>query len=227
MKLLEFAQVSKQYKLGETTVPVLRNIDLTVEEGEFIAISGPSGSGKSTLCNLMGLLDRPSSGSIRFSGQEVADLSDDESSELRNTSIGFVFQSFNLISVLSAFENVMLPLQIMSKVGDEAAALAHAWLCKVGLGEYASRRPHKLSGGQQQRVALARALVTAPLLVIADEPTANLDSRTAIDVLELMRELNQNTGKTFVFATHDQRLLNTVDRIVVLRDGVVAEDRRL
>ena len=226
MSLIILDGVCKSYDLGETEVAVLEGVNLVIEPGEFVAISGPSGSGKSTLCNLLGLLDTPTSGSVRFQSKEVTALSDDESSELRNKAIGIVFQNFNLIPVLSASENVKLPLEVMGVAQAVADNDVRNRLSQVGLEHYASQRPHKLSGGQQQRVAIARALVTNPSLVIADEPTANLDSETAIQIIDLMRQLNQDSGTTFIFATHDERLLTRVERIIVLCDGAIVEDKK-
>ncbi len=224
--LLELRKVRKSYKLGETVIEALKEIDLQVEQGEFVAIWGPSGSGKSTLCNLVGMLDRPSSGHVFLRGQNVDDLSDDERSELRNRVFGFVFQSFNLIPVLSALENVMFPLQVHGISATRAKEKATQQMTHLGLADHLYRRPDKLSGGQQQRVAVARALINNPGLVVADEPTANLDSETAIMIIDLMRQLNQQSGATFIFSTHDQRLLDRVHRQILLRDGMVVEDKR-
>ncbi|MBP1148189.1 MULTISPECIES: ABC transporter ATP-binding protein [Methylocaldum] len=223
--LVELRQVGKVYHLGESRITALKTVNLSIHRGEFVAVWGPSGSGKSTLCNLIGLLDVCSSGTVRFEGQDVAALSDDQRSELRNRGIGFVFQSFNLIPVLSALENVMLPLQISGVSTAQARRAARKRLAEVGLDDHAAHRPAKLSGGQQQRVAIARALVTDPALVIADEPTANLDSENALRITELMRRLNSNNGTTFVFSTHDQRLLERVERQIQMRDGEIIDDR--
>lgn len=223
--LVELHQVGKIYYLGENRITALKSVNLSIQRGEFVAVWGPSGSGKSTLCNLIGLLDICSSGTVRFDGQDVTALSDDRRSELRNRGIGFVFQNFNLIPVLSALENVMLPLQIAGISTGRAKRAARKRLAEVGLGEHEAHRPAKLSGGQQQRVAIARALVTDPALVIADEPTANLDSENALRITELMRRLNSNNGTTFVFSTHDQRLLERVERQILMRDGEIIDDR--
>jgi len=173
----------------------------------------------------MGIIDRPTSGSVSFHGQDVAGLSDDRQSELRNHSIGFIFQSFNLVPVLTALENVMLPLQVRGEPRELAREKAMARLREANIDSHAHHRPKKLSGGQQQRVAIARALVTDPLLVIADEPTANLDSVTAHRILDLMREVNHTRGTAFVFSTHDQRLLDRVTRQIQLSDGLITEDK--
>jgi putative ABC transport system ATP-binding protein len=223
--LVELRQVGKIYYLGESRITALKGVNLSIHRGEFVAVWGPSGSGKSTLCNLIGLLDMCSSGTVHFEGQDVTALSDDQRSELRNRGIGFVFQSFNLIPVLSALENVMLPLQIAGVSTARAKRAARKRLSEVGLDDHAAHRPAKLSGGQQQRVAIARALVTDPALVIADEPTANLDSENALRITELMRKLNSDSGTTFVFSTHDQRLLERVERQILMRDGEIIDDR--
>ena len=224
MPLIELRQVSKNYHLGETTIRALRGIDLRIESGELVAIWGPSGSGKSTLCNIIGMLDTPSSGSVLFEGNDVSGLSDEKRSELRNKTLGFVFQTFNLIPVLSALENVILPLEISGESGVTARKKAMRQLADLGLSEHLAHRPNKLSGGQQQRVAIARALINDPAIVLADEPTANLDSETAIKIIELMRELNQKRGATFIFSTHDQRLLARINRKILLRDGIIVQD---
>ena len=224
MPLIQLQEVVKSYRLGETEIAALRGIDLVIHEGEFIAVWGPSGSGKSTLCNLVGMLDRPTAGAVLLRGQDVSQLSDDQRSDLRNRTFGFVFQSFNLIPVLSALENVMLPLEIQGKSATDARDLALRQMAELGLGDFTRQRPNKLSGGQQQRVALARALITDPSLIIADEPTANLDSGNAGRIIEMMRELNLKRGVTFVFSTHDQRLLAHVQRRILLQDGAIAED---
>lgn len=223
--LVELRQVGKIYHLGESRITALKGVNLSIHRGEFVAVWGPSGSGKSTLCNLIGLLDTCSSGTVHFEAQDVTALSDDQRSELRNRAIGFVFQSFNLIPVLSALENVMLPLQIAGVSTARAKRAARKRLAEVGLDDHAAHRPAKLSGGQQQRVAIARALVTDPALVIADEPTANLDSENALRITELMRRLNSDNGTTFVFSTHDQRLLERVERQILMQDGEIIDDR--
>lgn len=226
MPLIEFKDVHKTYPFGETRVPALASINLAIDKGEFVAVWGPSGSGKSTLCNLIGLIDTPTTGTVWLDDQEVSTLTDDELCLLRNNFIGFVFQGFNLMPVLSALENVMLPLQISGEARAGARTKAAKRLKDLGLGEFMDHRPAKLSGGQQQRVAIARALITDPLIIIADEPTANLDSDTALQIIHTMRELNQRNGTTFLFATHDGRLLDQVDRKILLRDGTIVEDTK-
>jgi putative ABC transport system ATP-binding protein len=221
MNILEFNNVKKDYRLGETTVHALRGVDLAVKQGEFAAILGTSGSGKTTLLNLAGAIDDPTEGSVIINGNDVARLSDNEKAELRNRTIGYVFQTFNLIPVLSALENVMLALQIRGGSRSAIREQAADRLDEVGLADFMHHRPDKLSGGQRQRVAIARALVTRPLLIFADEPTANLDHHTAQSIIDLMKELNEKEKVTFIFSTHDQRLIDRVKRVVRLEDGKI------
>lgn len=223
MSLIEMKDIQKDYLLGETVVHALRGVDLCIEKGEFVAIWGPSGSGKTTLLNLIGAIDEPSAGKLFIDGEEVILLSDNRRTELRNRSIGFIFQGFNLIPVLSALENVMLPLQIKGTSFSEARDRALSRLDEVDLSDFIHHRPDKMSGGQQQRVAIARALVSDPSLVIADEPTANLDSDTSRKIIGLMRNLNEKEKTTFIFSTHDQRLLDKVGRLVRLEDGRIVD----
>ena len=224
---MELNGVTKNYKLGETTVHALKGVSLQIAPGDFMSVWGPSGSGKTTLLNIIGTIDEPTSGSVLINGNSVSQLSDDAKSSLRNNSIGFIFQGFNLVPVLSALENVMLPLQIRGVSVKEAREKSYRRLQQVGLERFSGHRPDKLSGGQQQRVSIARALATEPSLVIADEPTANLDSETAMRILELMRSLNIEENTTFIFSTHDQRLLNNVDRRIQLEDGFsLIEEKR-
>jgi len=225
--LIELRQVHKHYQLGESRIAALNGVDLRIQPGEFVAVWGPSGSGKSTLCNLIGLLDTATSGAVYLNGQDVAGLSDDQRSEARSATIGFVFQGFNLIPVLSALENVMLPLQIQRTSSAPSKDQAVKRLTDVGLADHIAHRPAKLSGGQQQRVAIARALITNPALVIADEPTANLDSENALKIIELMRQISKKEGATFIFSTHDQRLLDRVHRQVSMRDGQIIADEHV
>lgn len=205
-------------------VTALNSVNLSIAEHEFVAVWGPSGSGKSTFCNLIGLLDAPTRGDLFIREQSMAKLSDAKRSEMRNDYIGFVFQNFNLVPVLSALENVMLPLQIKGVSKKIAKEKATRLLEEVELSDRMGHRPQKLSGGQQQRVAIARALVSDPLLVIADEPTANLDTRSANLIVNLMRKINETRGAAFVFSTHDDRLLDRVDRKIHLEDGMVKHD---
>jgi putative ABC transport system ATP-binding protein len=221
MSLIEMRQIKKDYYLGETIVHALRGVDLQIDKKEFVAVWGPSGSGKTTLLNLVGAIDEPSAGDLIIAGEDVHSLSDNERSEFRNNTVGYIFQGFNLIPVLSALDNVMLPLQIKGASSGEAREKALSRLEEVGLSEFVKHRPAKMSGGQQQRVAIARALVNDPSLVIADEPTANLDSETAHMIIDLMHDLNQRDEITFIFSTHDQRLLDRVNRLVRLEDGKI------
>ena len=224
MALIELNNVTKDYHLGETIVHALKGFTLQFKATELAAIWGPSGSGKTTLLNLIGAIDEPSSGVVKFEGKNISELSDDARSELRNRSFGFIFQTFNLIPVLSALENVMLPLQIQGMPFKEAERHSIQRLNQVGLANFVKHRPDKLSGGQRQRVSIARALVTTPSLVIADEPTANLDSETAMKIVELMKNLNNKEKTTFIFSTHDERLLGQVDRLIRLVDGHLMAD---
>ena len=210
--------VSKTYRLGEVMVTALAGVSLAVKAGEFLAVAGPSGSGKTTLLNLIGCLDTPSSGEIAIDGEAIGGLSAGRRADLRARKLGFVFQTFNLIPVLTAWENVEYPLLLQRRRADVAARVQAA-LEHVGLADRARHRPTELSGGQQQRVAIARALVTEPALVLADEPTANLDSRTGHEIVELMRRLNRERGTTFVFSTHDPRIVNAADRVLEISDG--------
>jgi putative ABC transport system ATP-binding protein len=210
--------VRKTYRLGTQTVTALAGVSLTVAAGEFMAVAGPSGSGKTTLLNLIGCLDTPTSGEIAIDGEPVARLSAGRRADLRARKLGFVFQTFNLIPVLTAWENVEYPLLVYRRGGDVAGRVRQA-LEQVGLGERARHRPSELSGGQQQRVAIARALVGEPSLVLADEPTANLDSATGREIVALMRRLNRERGTTFVFSTHDPRIMTAADRVLEISDG--------
>jgi putative ABC transport system ATP-binding protein len=222
MNILEFQNVKKDYRLGETTVHALRGVDLAVQPGEFAAILGASGSGKTTLLNLAGAIDDPTEGRVSINGQDISRLTDNQKADLRNRTIGYVFQNFNLLSVLTALENVMLALQIRGGRLSAIRAEAAQRLDEVGLADFLHHRPDKLSGGQRQRVAIARALITRPLLIFADEPTANLDHETAQSIIGLMKDLNERENVTFIFSTHDQRLINEVKRVVRLEDGKIA-----
>jgi ABC-type antimicrobial peptide transport system, ATPase component len=212
----------KRYKLGKTVVEALKGLDLEIDASEIMGIVGPSGSGKSTLLNLIGCIDKADEGEVLVGGIDVARLDEAELTALRRTGIGFVFQSFNLIPVLTARENVDLPLSAMGVRSEERRSRVEAMLERVGLAEFGRRRPDELSGGQRQRVAIARALITRPALVLADEPTANLDGETGRSILELMRTMNQEIKTTFVLATHDPRVLPFLDRRVHVEDGRVA-----
>ena len=222
--LVQLRDIRRRFMLGETAIEALNSVSLTIHAGEFLAVWGPSGSGKSTLMNIIGLIDAPTAGEVWFDGQETHSLTDDALTDFRGRKIGFVFQSFNLVPVLSALENVMLPLQIQGVADQVARERAAMVLNDVGLAKFNGVRPDRLSGGQRQRVAIARALVVEPKLVIADEPTANLDSENSRMVVELMRDMNRARGVTFVFTTHDPRLLEHVDRKILLRDGAIVSD---
>lgn len=224
LPLVRLTDVRRQFHLGETRVDALAGVSLDIQAGEFLAVWGPSGSGKSTLMNMLGLIDAPTTGRVQFDGADCGALADDALTEFRGRRIGFVFQNFNLVPVLSALENVALPLQIQGMAKAEARARAQTGLAEVGLADFAAARPDRLSGGQRQRVAIARALAARPDMVIADEPTANLDSDNSRMVVELMRQMNHAHGVTFVFTTHDPRLLEHVDRKVLLRDGRIEQD---
>ncbi len=221
MNLIEMQNITKNYYLGETIVHALRGIDLKIEKEEFTAIWGPSGSGKTTLLNLIGTIDETSSGDIYFNGKRINSITDNNKSEFRNNEIGFIFQTFNLIPVLSALENVMLPLQIKGISASKAKKKAFKRLCDVELEQYVNNRPDKMSGGQRQRVAIARALITNPSIVLADEPTANLDFKTSNSIIEIMKKINKRDKTTFIFSTHDQRLLDQMDRLIQLEDGKI------
>jgi putative ABC transport system ATP-binding protein len=219
--------VHKTYQVGEVEVPALRGIDVEIEEGEFVSFAGPSGSGKTTLLNLLGALDVPTRGTVEVGGRATAGLSPATLADFRNRHLGFVFQTFNLIPVLTALENVEFPLQLLGvKEASERRRRVEALLEEVGLAGLGDRRPTELSGGQQQRVAVARALIKEPTLVLADEPTANLDSGTALEIITLMKEMNARRGTTFVFSTHDRLVMEHARRLVRLRDGRIEDEER-
>jgi len=224
--IVEVESVAKVYELGKTEVHALRGVDLRVERGEFLSIAGPSGSGKTTLLNLVGGVDVPSSGSVRVDGEDTSRLSERALTSLRLHHIGFIFQTFNLVAVLDVFQNVEFPLLLLGGMtAGERRARVDSLLEAVGLREHARHRPSELSGGQRQRVAVARALVTRPPLVLADEPTANLDSRTGGTIIDLMREMNLKDGTTFVFSTHDPKVMAHASAVVRLEDGrIVARE---
>ncbi len=219
--LIDVQDVHKSFKLGDTQVRALRGASLQVRAGEFTAVVGASGSGKSTLFNLIGCLDEPDQGRILIDGEDVSHLGDVARSQLRNRKIGFVFQSFNLVPVLSVAENVELPLLLHDLSAAQRKERVQQALADVELSAFAAQWPDKLSGGQRQRVAIARALVTQPALVLADEPTANLDSETTARIVELLMDLNHKRGVTFLFSTHDDKLIGRVARVVHIRDGAM------
>ncbi len=220
MAIVSVRGVSKDYMLGKTVVPALRDVSLEVGEGEFLSIAGPSGSGKTTLLNLVGCVDTPTSGTVVVAGSDTARLSERALTDLRLRTIGFIFQSFNLVSVLSVFQNVEFPLLLQGALSKpERRRRVHELMEAVGLSEHERHRPSELSGGQRQRVAIARALVTRPKLVLADEPTANLDSATGANIIDLMRDMNRRDGTTFVFSTHDPKVMAHANAIVRIVDG--------
>ncbi len=215
--------VSKIYKLGKTEVPALRGVSLQIDRGEFLSIAGPSGSGKTTLLNLIGCVDVPTAGRVLVDGKDTKDLSERALTDLRLHRIGFIFQTFNLVQVLSVFQNVEFPLLLQGGLSrKERDGRVRALLEAVGLSEHLRHRPSELSGGQRQRVAVARALVTRPPLVLADEPTANLDSLTGGNIIDLMKDMNRRDGTTFVFSTHDPKVMAHATAIVRIADGQVA-----
>ena len=224
MNLIKTEGLEKIYHLDHIEVPALRGIDLDVVEGEFLAIAGPSGSGKTTLLNLLGGLDRPTAGQVFLEGQEITRLSKSRLAELRLEKIGFVFQAYNLLPVLTALENVEYVMLLQGVTGGERRRRAVEILAEVGLEEYANRFPNQMSSGQQQRVAVARAIVARPKLVLADEPTANLDSSASSELLDLMHQLNRDHGVTFVFSTHNPPVMERAERLVRLRDGKIVDD---
>jgi putative ABC transport system ATP-binding protein len=224
MTVVKTENLVKDYALNGITVNALRGVGLSFEAGEFAAVAGPSGSGKSTFLHLVGCLDLPTAGSISIDGTDVASLSRKDLALLRRKRIGFIFQAYNLIPVLTAEENVSLPLTLLGADAKEARALAGRALEEVGLADMGKRRPKEMSGGQQQRVAIARALVKKPALILADEPTANLDSKTGKEILELMLGLNGSAGTTFIFSTHDRMVMDFARRLVLLKDGLVESE---
>jgi putative ABC transport system ATP-binding protein len=227
MKVIELQDVTRVYRIGEVETQSLRGVTLDVEDGEFCAIVGPSGSGKTTMLQLMGCLDRPTSGSVFINGKEVTRLSPNRRADLRKGTIGFVFQFFALIPGLTAYENIELPLLLTGEKGSDRQARVQELLEAVGLSGRARHRPDQMSGGEQQRVAIARALATHPVLILADEPTANLDTDNGRQVMEIMQQLNEETGTTFIFATHDPRVIPFARRTVELRDGQLADNSHL
>jgi putative ABC transport system ATP-binding protein len=224
MSVVELKDVKKYYMLGQTRVDALRGVSLTIEKGEFLAIAGPSGSGKSTMLNMFGCIDLPSEGKVLIDGKEIDTLKDKELTRYRRTKIGFIFQSFNLIPVLNVYENIEFPLLLnrgLSKKDRERIVMK--FVEEVGLGDRLKNKPNELSGGQRQRVAIARALVTNPLIILADEPTANLDSETGIKIVELMRAINETEKTTFIFSTHDAHIMKQARRIVRVLDGRIVD----
>src|SRR5512147_228724 len=224
MEVTKVTNATRIFKIGEVETKALRGVSLSIANGEFTALVGPSGSGKTTLLQLIGLLDQPTSGSVCINGKEATNLSRNQRADLRKNAIGFVFQFFALIPTLTAYENIEMPLLLNGTKPAERKKRVMEMLEAVGLTDRAHHRPDQLSGGQQQRVAVARALATNPKLILADEPTANLDTENGKQVMDIMAKLNKETGVTFVFATHDPRVIKYVQRVVTLRDGLIVEN---
>ena len=222
--VIEAEGITKVYRMGDIEVHALRGVDVRIARGEIISIMGPSGSGKTTLMNILGCLDRPTSGSYCLDGSQVAELSDDQLAEIRNRKVGFVFQSFNLLGRQTALTNVELPMRYAG-VGNGRRKRAMEALEAVGLGDRVKHRPNELSGGQQQRVAIARALVNNPAMIMADEPTGNLDSKSGVEIVQILLELNKNSGTTLIFVTHDAEIAAHTNRVISLLDGLITEDR--
>ena len=228
MPIVELSDVHKIYPLGQTEVHAVKGVSFSVERGDFVSIAGPSGSGKSTILNMIGCIDVPTSGTVLVTDTDTNKLDDKQITDLRHDVIGFIFQSFNLVPVLDVFENVQFPLLLGSSTSrnkEQDAWVSHL-IDEVGLGDWRRHRPNELSGGQRQRVAIARALATRPQLVLADEPTANLDSKTGEQIIELMKRMNHELGTTFVFSTHDPSIVDIADHIIRLHDGEVSENVR-
>lgn len=224
--MIEIDKVVRNYQAGESTVKALKGVSLTIDQGEFISIAGPSGSGKTTLLNLIGCIDALDGGQISINGQKVTQMDKKQKTDFRRRNLGFIFQTYNLIPVLTAYENVAFVLSLLDVEENEVRRRTMALLKEVGLEGMEDRRPSRLSGGQQQRVAIARALIKEPDIVLADEPTANLDSVTGEDILKLMKKMNENHGTTFIFSTHDRMVMEYADRLVMLHDGQIQSDTR-
>jgi putative ABC transport system ATP-binding protein len=224
MEVTKVVNATRDFKIGELETHALRGVNLSIDSGEFTALVGPSGSGKTTLLQLIGLLDQPTTGSVFINGRDVSGLNRNQRADMRKGTIGFIFQFFALIPTLTAYENVEMPLLLTGTKSSDRRARVTEMLEAVGLSDHAHHRPDQLSGGQQQRVAVARALSMHPSLVLADEPTANLDTENGKQVMDIMQKLNKDTGVTFVFATHDPRVIKYARRIVTLRDGLIVEN---
>lgn len=223
--IVSIIDVSKEYNLGKTVVPAVQGVNLSVAPGDFISIAGPSGSGKTTLLNLIGCVDTATSGQVLIAGHDTKKLRERQLTELRLNTIGFIFQSFNLVPVLNVFQNVEFPLLLQKKLSaSERRSRVEQLLSNVGLDKHAKHRPSELSGGQRQRVAIARALVTRPQIVLADEPTANLDSKTGSNILDLMKEMNRSEKTTFIFSTHDAKVMSHANSIIRLADGRILSE---
>ncbi len=228
MSIIQLKEAKKNYMLGKTVVEAVRGVDISIEAGDFISIAGPSGSGKSTILNMIGLIDTPTSGDVYIDGNPTALLKDKALTDLRHDFIGFIFQSFNLIPVLTVRENIEFPLLLgkKPKITKETRDWIEYLIQEVGLGDHVAHRPNELSGGQRQRVAIARALATKPQVVLADEPTANLDSVTGEQILALMKKVNRDLNTTFIFSTHDNKIVEIADHVIRLKDGLVTENTR-
>lgn len=224
--MIKIDNIVREYKTGETVVPALRKVSLEIKDGEFTSIAGPSGSGKTTLLNLIGCIDAPDGGEIWIDDQAVSKMDIRQKTDFRRNNLGFIFQTYNLIPVLTAYENVSFVLSILSVEDSEIKKRTMRILEEVGLKGMEHRRPDKLSGGQQQRIAIARALIKQPKIILADEPTANLDSATGEDILRLMKQMNERYGTTFIFSTHDKMVMDWADRLVMLHDGSIVSDER-
>lgn len=224
MEVAKVENVQRVFKIGKVETLALRGVNLSIENGEFTALVGPSGSGKTTLLQMIGCLDQPTSGKIYINGKDVSSLNRSQRADMRRGTIGFIFQFFALIPTLSAYENIEMPLLLLGKSASDRHNRVLKLLDAVGLNDRANNRPDQLSGGQQQRVAIARALATEPTLILADEPTANLDTANGEQVMEIMTRLNKETGVTFVFATHDPRVIKYANRVVTLRDGLIVKE---
>ncbi|MBE6445348.1 MAG: ABC transporter ATP-binding protein [Alphaproteobacteria bacterium] len=227
MALIELKNITKSYPLGEVQLQILKGISLQIEQGEFVAIMGPSGSGKSTLMNILGCLDRPSSGSYFLDGKQVEGLGLDELAEIRNKKIGFVFQGFNLLSRTTALENVELPMVYSNIIESERKKRATEALAKVGLADRMDHLPNQLSGGQQQRVAIARAVVNEAPIIFADEPTGNLDTKMSVEIMDLFTKLNRNLGRTIILVTHEEDIAKYANRIIKIVDGEIQSDEEV
>jgi len=227
MEVAKLTDVTRIYKIGEVETRALNGVSISINDGEFTSLVGPSGSGKTTLLQLIGCLDKPTSGKVVIAGKETTNLNRNQRADLRKGTIGFVFQFFALIPTLTAYENVEMPLLLNGKNSAQRKQRVMELLDSVGMTDRANNRPDQLSGGQQQRVAVARALATDPKLILADEPTANLDTENGEQVMQIMKKLNKDTGTTFVFATHDPRVIKYANRVVTLHDGLIEKDEKV
>ena len=226
MEIIKIENVTKVYNTGEIAVNALAGVNLSINKGEFLVITGESGSGKTTLLNIIGTLDLPTEGKVMLEGQDLSQKSTDELSDIRLNKLGFIFQAYNLIPVLTALENIEFTMMLKGIPESIRREKAMAVMNELGIGELAPKRPNQMSGGQQQRVAVARAIVTDPLIVLADEPTANLDSKTGENLLDLMQRMNREKKITFVFSSHDQKVINRASRLITLKDGLIISGKR-